>query len=212
MNLLTSLLQNDYRFVTHWQVKGSIDEVFEILKDSEALSRWWPAVYLNTDVLKAGDKNGIGQIVDLFTKGWLPYTLSWLLKVTEVHKPNTIKFEAWGDLSGQGTWKLSQKGPMVDIVFDWRVQLQRPILKYLTFALTPIFEANHKWAMKQGLLSLKLELARRHAKSADELKRIPAPPGPTTTSALPLLAALGVGFVLVWTTKRWLDSFNPDES
>jgi len=45
--------------------------------------------------------------------------------------------------------------------------------------MKPIFSANHHWAMAKGEESLKLELARRHATSAEELARIPAPPQPT---------------------------------
>jgi len=57
--------------------------------------------------------------------------------------------------------------------------------------MKPIFAANHRWAMTQGEKSLNLELARRHAASPAELKRIPDPPQPSVlspSSAVPLLA------------------------
>jgi hypothetical protein len=41
--------------------------------------------------------------------------------------------------------------------------------------------------MAKGEESLRLELARRHAKTAAERAIIPAPPQPTTTSSVPLL-------------------------
>jgi hypothetical protein len=45
--------------------------------------------------------------------------------------------------------------------------------------MKPIFSANHRWCMRKGEESLKIEIACRHAASADELARIPAPPRPT---------------------------------
>jgi hypothetical protein len=62
------------------------------------------------------------------------------------------------------------------------------LLKNLSFIMKAIFSANHHWAMRQGETSLKLELARRHAKTPEERVLIPAPPPPTPTSPIPLLA------------------------
>jgi hypothetical protein len=45
--------------------------------------------------------------------------------------------------------------------------------------MKPLFAANHRWAMRQGLKSLQLELRRRRATSAQALAAIPAPPPPT---------------------------------
>jgi hypothetical protein len=45
--------------------------------------------------------------------------------------------------------------------------------------MKPIFSANHRWAMARGEESLKLEIARRHARTPEEEARIPQPPPPT---------------------------------
>ena len=37
-------------------------------------------------------------VVELHTKGWLPYTLRWRFRVTEDRKPHGFSLEAWGDL------------------------------------------------------------------------------------------------------------------
>ena len=77
--------------------------------------------------------------------------------------------------------------------YDWKIRADKPLLRRLSFALKPIFSANHHWAMRKGEESLRLELARRRATTAAERARIPAPPAATTTSSLPLLG----GIVLV---------------
>lgn len=162
-------------------------EVFEIISHAPELARWWPSVYLEVEQLQPGDKQGVGKVVNLYTKGWLPYTLRWQFRVTEARPPYGFSLEAWGDFVGRGIWTLEQDGPWVNITYDWQIRADKPLLRYLSFLLKPLFEANHRWAMARGEESLRLELARRHALTPEERDRIPPPPGPTTTSVVPFL-------------------------
>lgn len=170
---------NDYHFITHWRVQATCEEVDAIIGDADGLSRWWPAVYLDTKVLEPGDANDIGKKVALYTKGWLPYTLRWNFVVAENHKPNGFTINAAGDFVGRGIWKFEQAGKDCNITFDWKLEAEKPILKNLSFLLKPIFSFNHRWAMARGEESLKLELLRRRAKSDGERNRIPPAPKPT---------------------------------
>lgn len=176
------MASNEYRFITHWQVKSSAEEVFDILSDAEDLARWWPAVYLDVQVLAAGDKNGIGKTVSLFTKGWLPYTLRWQFRITEVNKPLGFALEAWGDFIGRGIWKFTPDGEGVKVIYDWQIRADKPLLRALSWLFKPIFAANHRWAMAKGEESLKIEIKRRHARNAvgADLQ----PPGPTFPHSL----------------------------
>jgi hypothetical protein len=174
---------NEYHFVTHWRVPGTVDEVAEVLSDATDLPRWWPAVYLDVVETEPGDEDGIGKEVSLYTRGWLPYTLRWQFRVTESDYPHSFALESWGDFVGRGEWRLRQNGRFVDITYDWRIQAEKPLLRTLSFLLRPIFAANHRWAMARGEESLRLELARRAAKQqpADHHPLnvpIPPPPGP----------------------------------
>jgi hypothetical protein len=63
------MLSNDYHFVTHWQIEGTVEEVSSILEDTTSLVRWWPSVYLETQVLDPGGPAAIGKVVRLKTKG-----------------------------------------------------------------------------------------------------------------------------------------------
>ena len=74
---------SDYRFLTVWRVAGSVDEGKAVLGDAASLPRWWPSVYLNVAPVDDGAPDGTGRVVDLYTKGWLPYTLRWALTITE---------------------------------------------------------------------------------------------------------------------------------
>jgi hypothetical protein len=173
------LATNDYHFITHWRVEGSINEVADILKDAEELPRWWPSVYLDVKVLEQGDDDGIGKVVSLYTKGWLPYTLQWQFRVTESHYPYGFSLEAWGDFNGRGIWTLEQDGGAVKVTYDWKLRADKPLLSALSFLFKPIFSANHRWAMQRGEESLRIEVARRHARTPEDAARIPQPPAPT---------------------------------
>ncbi|HTS43941.1 MAG TPA: SRPBCC family protein [Puia sp.] len=172
----------DYHFITHWRVKSSVEEVYDILADAPGLARWWPSVYLDVKVISPGDALGIGKVVELYTKGWLPYTLRWSFVVKEVNKPYGFTIVPSGDFSGRGIWTLEQDGQdpaYCNIVYDWKISAEKTLLKKLTFLIRPVFSANHLWAMKKGEESLKLELLRRNAATEFEVQRITEPPGPT---------------------------------
>lgn len=161
------MASNDYHFITRWRVEGTVQEVSDVLEDAEALVRWWPSVYLSVEVVEPGGLGGVGKVVRLHTRGRLPYTLHWLFRVTGSRKPYGWSLEAWGDFAGRGVWIFEPDGRFVDVVYDWRVRADKPFLRYFSFLLKPIFAANHHWAMRQGEISLKRELARRRAERGE---------------------------------------------
>ena len=173
------MASNDYHFITHWHVESTLQEITEILVDGPSLVRWWPAVYIEVKQLKNGDANSLGGIIDLYTKGWLPYRLRWKAKITATNHPYGFTITATGDFDGRGIWTFEQNGAFVDITYDWKLHSDKPLLKNLSFIMKPVFAANHRWAMRKGEESLKLELQRRHATSPKALAAIPAPPGRT---------------------------------
>jgi hypothetical protein len=193
---VTAMATNDYHFITTWRIKSTIEEVSGIIGDPRGLTRWWPSVYLDVKVLEEGDERGLGRVVSLYTKGWLPYTLRWDFRVTEV-RPNGFTLVAWGDFDGRGIWIFEQDGEWVDVTYDWKIKAEKPLLRYFSFVMKPIFSANHRWAMAKGEESLKLEIARRHAANREELARIPAPPRATPSSPVPLLLAMTTIFALL---------------
>jgi hypothetical protein len=190
------LTNNEYHFITHWRVESTVDEVSKILGDPLALMRWWPSVYLDVKVVEPGEESGLGRVVSLYTKGWLPYTLRWDFRVTEVRKDG-FTLVAWGDFDGRGIWIFKQDGPWVNIIYDWKIKAEKRLLRSFSFIMKPIFSANHHWAMAKGEESLQLELARLHAASGDEFVRIPAPPQPTFRSPVPLLLEATAVFAIV---------------
>ncbi len=168
------MVNNEYHFITNWRVKASCELVDSIIGNGESLARWWPSVYLDVYEATQGDANNIGKRVYLYTKGWLPYTLQWHFVVSENKKPYGFTIKAFGDFDGLGIWTFEQDGEYCNIIFDWKLSANKPILKKLSWLLKPIFSFNHLWAMKKGEQSLLLEIRRRNGEV-----NIPAPPQPT---------------------------------
>ncbi len=193
---------NDYHFVSHWRVQGDPGEVFDIISDSRELIRWWPAAYLDVLEIQPGDEGGVGKVVRVATRGWLPFTLNWHFSVSEAERPRRIAIKAWGDFSGTGVWTFDQDGPWVKASYDWRVRVSKPPIKYLSPLLRPVFEFNHRWAMARGEESLRLEVDRRHTRDED-LHLLPPPPGPTKLPARQIWLGVGLAaFLLVLRPRR----------
>jgi hypothetical protein len=197
------MARNDYHFISKWKVEGTCGEVADILGDTLSLTRWWPSVYLDVRELEPPDSRGVGRRVALITKGWLPYTLRWEFQVVESRYPHGFTIAASGDFDGRGAWVFEQAGPFVEITYDWRLSAEKPLLKSLSFALKPLFEANHRWAMARGEESLKLELLRRRATSLPDREAVPLPPGAITYSGLMLVAGVAaIGASLTYLIVR----------
>jgi hypothetical protein len=109
-----------------------------------------------------------------YTKGWLPYALKWSFEVKKIKKPFYLEIQAFGDLEGQGVWSISEIKQGCQVVYDWQIAANKPILKKLSWLLKPIFAANHHWAMQKGEESLKLEIRRQKGEY-----NVPKPPKPT---------------------------------
>ena len=165
-----------YTFLTQWRLKADIEEVAEILNEPLRLPEWWPSVYLNVEEIEPPGADNTGAVIDLYTKGWLPYTLRWRFRVEVNEPPQRFELSTSGDFNGYGIWTLRQDGDHVDVTYDWQVEAEKPLLKRLSFLLKPFFSANHHWAMAKGEESLRLELLRRRASSPEERAKIPPPP------------------------------------
>lgn len=169
---------NEYHFIDRWRVEGTVEEVALIIEDARGLARWWPSVYLWVEELEAGGVGGVGKLISLRARGWLPYTLRLRFCTVASRSPNGFTMEATGDLEGRGEWTFEQDGEMVNITYDWRIKANKPVIRALSFLLKPIFASNHRWTMARGEESLKLELERRRARTPEQAARVPAPPRP----------------------------------
>ena len=142
-------------------MKADVWGISNILGDAEGLAKWCPTVYLEVKIVEPGGNKGVGKVVDLYTKGWLPYRLRWKFKVIENNEPYGFAIEAFGDFVGHGIWTFKQDGDWVNIQYDWNFIAEKPMLKLLSWLLKPIFSWNYHWAMAQAEKYLLAEIERR---------------------------------------------------
>ena len=83
--------------------------------------------------------------------------------MTETRYPAGFTIEATGDFLGRGIWSIEKDGDGVNVIFDWRLRTEKPLLRYLSFLFKPLFRANHRWAMARGQEGLQKELDARAA-------------------------------------------------
>lgn len=152
---------NEFRIVTRWRIAATTEEVAAVLTDAASLSRWWGQVYLAVAEVAPGDAEGIGRKVSVLSKGWLPYRLRWTGELVQADLPRSWTIRATGDLTGQGTWHLTEAEGRTEVVYDWAVMADRPVFRWLSPVLAPVFAWNHRWAMARGEEGLRAEVVRR---------------------------------------------------
>ena len=80
----------------------------------------------------------------------------------EVNRPTRIAIRASGDFDGSGQWTLRPiDSTCTSVDYVWAITASKPLVKYLSPLLRPMFAANHRWAMARGEESLRRELHRR---------------------------------------------------
>ena len=142
---------NSYHFEDHWHVPFPIEDVWDVLSKPTKFPHWWRGVYLQARTLESNDEPHVGQRIAVLTKGWLPYKLRWTIETTRLERPRLIEFKASGDFSTDGSrWILRPENGGTDVMLDWNPIVEKPVVKFLSPVLKPVFEWNHHWAMRLG--------------------------------------------------------------
>jgi uncharacterized protein YndB with AHSA1/START domain len=141
----------DYVFVDEWDVDAPQEEVFEALADARTYPQWWTPTY--KEVLADGPPE-VGRTSRHRFGGNLPYTVRTESTIVRLERPREFEVEVVGDLRGRGVWTLTPHDGNVHVRFDWRVFADRPLLRYLTPLLRPLFRWNHAVAIKAAMRGL----------------------------------------------------------
>jgi hypothetical protein len=174
---------NHYRFVEHWDIPDATpDEVYAVLSDARLLPRWWVGVYLTAEALGDGDDPRVGDRARVTARGFLPYKLNFVLEATALAPGRLVETRAVGDFVGvwRGALSPTAAGTRVDI--DWTVTVEKPLVRFLSPLLKPIFVRNHNWTTLRGEAGLRAYLAEQRAAKDVMLRSGSAPDdnAPTT--------------------------------
>lgn len=154
---------NSYQFVECWRVPGfSPREVYDVIADARLLPEWWKGVYLAAEPVD-GEWTAptVGRRVRVRARGFLPYTLGFILEATVLEPEHVVEVRTQGDF--EGVWRATlapdADGTRVDIT--WTVTVQKPVVRHLSPLLKPLFAWNHYWTTPRGAAGLNAYLTER---------------------------------------------------
>jgi len=146
-----------YAFVTRWQLRAPIQQVFSAIYESTEWPLWWKGVK-DVQVIEEGDANGVNGIKTYTWKSVLPYKLSFKMKLVEKQAPKHMCGVAFGELEGKGEWFFEQHGDITYVRYNWNVVTKKAWMNYLSFLLKPLFTFNHNVVMRWGAKGLAKKL------------------------------------------------------
>jgi hypothetical protein len=158
---------HEYHVRTRWRVQATRWEIAEITRRPEDLARWWPSAFLESKTLNAAEDWAAGQEFSCHVKGWLPYTLRFEGRVDEAVYGERFHVTVWGDFDGRMECRITEDGEWCEIQFDWRVMVNKWIVRRLSWVLKLLFYSNHIWVMTKGRQSINRELAKLRGRHPD---------------------------------------------
>ena len=141
-------MDSEYRFVDRWFVPAPPGQAYDAIGDTLGYPGWWGRVFLTVEGDEGPPKPG--RRAKIVSRGLLPYKLRWEAQIVEADAPNGFSITMTGDFVGTGAWSFEAADGGTNAVFDFRPRVEKPIVKYLTPVLRPLFRWNHGWAMKRG--------------------------------------------------------------
>jgi hypothetical protein len=149
---------NYYVFVDKFTVPCDVETAYQYIKQVEEYPRWWGKVYKKIEKLRDAPPDTAGSEYRVTVGGFLPYSLVIGNETTLVDRPNQIEFVAYGDLEGKGIWLFKPVAEGTEITFDWRVAVNKAVIRVLSFILKPLFRANHVYCVKKANEGIRNEL------------------------------------------------------
>ena len=150
-------MATQYAFVTRWQIKAPLTQVWDVIHSSLEWPSWWKGVEKVVE-LEKGDTEGIGGVREYTWRSILPYNLAFNMRLTEYEEHKHMKGEAFGELEGEGEWLFEEKEGITYVQYNWTVFTNKAWMNYLAFILKPAFNYNHDVVMSWGAKGLAKKL------------------------------------------------------
>jgi hypothetical protein len=112
------------RFETVWWTPAAPGRVWPILADYEKWPAWWRGIR-GVEVLREGDKSGVGTVLRQRWRSRLPYTLVFDLEMLKIEEARLLEGLATGDLEGTCRWTLEPADEGTELTFDVDVRTAR---------------------------------------------------------------------------------------
>lgn len=146
-----------YSFITYWELKASLDKVWNAIYDSMEWPQWWRGVAKVTELTPNND-TGVNGVRAYTWKSVLPYSLTFTMQLTEYEPMKRIKGIAFGELEGVGEWVFKEHNGIIQVHYYWNVVTTSRWMNNLAFLLRPLFSLNHNIVMHWGAKGLAKKL------------------------------------------------------
>jgi hypothetical protein len=156
----TNMAAREYVFIDQFFAACDITDAYDYIANIRDYPQWWGNVYKKIEKLNNLDDDQPGVQYAVTIGGFLPYKLTISNEVTHIHKPYIIRFKAFGDLQGHGTWYFNASEGGTTITFDWRVVANKAVIRWFSFLLKPLFRANHHYCVKEAEKGIRNDLIR----------------------------------------------------
>jgi hypothetical protein len=139
----------EYRLITLWRIEAPVERVYDAIYQPASWPDWWHAVKRVVE-LEPGNELGVGSLQHYTWKGFLPYALTFTIRVVRVEPLAALEGVASGELEGFGRWRFSEEGSVTAVRYEWCVRTTRRWMNLLTPIAKPLFEWNHNYIMREG--------------------------------------------------------------
>jgi Polyketide cyclase / dehydrase and lipid transport len=150
-------MSEKYSFVTRWQLRATINDVWNAIYESTEWPQWWKGVK-DVKVIKENDASGVNGVREYTWKSVLPYELKFKMRLVEKDAPKHMRGEAFGELEGVGVWSLEEKDGITFVQYNWNVITNKAWMNWFSFLLKPLFKYNHDVVMRWGAEGLAKKL------------------------------------------------------
>ncbi|MCA6448798.1 MAG: SRPBCC family protein [Chitinophagaceae bacterium] len=150
-------MAKQYVFITRWQIKAPLHQVWNAIEDSLNWPNWWKGVVAVKELDK-GDAEGLGGVRCYTWRSVLPYRLAFHMQLTELEKYRRLKGIATGELEGEGEWLFEEQNGITYIHYHWTVFTNKSWMNHWAFLLRPAFSYNHDVVMRWGAKGLARKL------------------------------------------------------
>jgi hypothetical protein len=145
-----------YKFRNTASFKTTSEAIWHEIIDVLSYPLWWPNVK-RAAILGGEQQLQTGSEIYYEIRGFLPYTLKYVVEVIEIQPYASISLNSYGDLVGRGRFRLKKKEDKIEATFHWNVSLGNLFLSFIS--LIPLFrnllEKNHDYVMVNALNALK---------------------------------------------------------
>lgn len=145
-----------YEFVTRWRVAAPVEQVWDVIANTDSYPAWWGSV-TSVNEVEPGDENGIGAVQRFAWKTSLPFDLVFNMRATQIEPYTLIEGETLGDLPGIGRWQFTADGEQTLVEYTWVVRLTG-MLALVEPVARPMFGWNHDTVMESGAKGLSRRL------------------------------------------------------